>query len=335
MPPPETGGGPPVETLAGRAKRWSTSTMAWAIDASDRHLSVALGFRAAERNRRVAAAVLAGGFAYRLFFWLLALGLVAGGALGLVGSESTEDALGKGGVPGAVVSSVSEFAGDSATARWWLLALGLYLMLWSGYTGSKAATLVHALIWEEPPARLSRPFYASLAFSGVLVSLFAIVLGSWWLYDVSSLGGILGAVLLVLPLTAIWVLVSLRLPHGSADWKALVPGALVVGVGLQLLHVGTLWWIAPKLDKSSTLYGPLGAVATLLFWMYLAGRLVVTAPILNASLHEERRRKSGDLTIRAVDARALVGEAAAPAPTAAAEVAPDEPVTAEDIGEGR
>ena len=67
--------------------------MSWALLVSERHLSVALGFRAAERNRRVAAAVLAGGFAYRLFFWLLACGLVAGGVLGFLGGESTEDAL--------------------------------------------------------------------------------------------------------------------------------------------------------------------------------------------------------------------------------------------------
>ena len=68
-----------------------------------------------------------------------------------------------------------------------------------------------------------------------------------------------------------------------------------MAVGLQVLHAATLWFVVPKLDKSSSLYGPLGAVATLLFWMYMAGRLVVTAPILNASLHEERRRKAGDL----------------------------------------
>ena len=96
--------------------------MSWALSASERHLSIALGFRAAERNRRVAAAVLAGGFAYRLFFWLLAFGLVAGGVLGFLGGESTEEALDVAGIPGAVVASVGEFASDSGTARWWILS---------------------------------------------------------------------------------------------------------------------------------------------------------------------------------------------------------------------
>ena len=167
-------------------------------------------------------------------------------------------------------------------------------MLWSGYTGAKAASLVHALIWDEPPAKLTRPILSAIWFSGVLLSIYAIVLGTWWLYDTDALAAVVAVIVLVAPLTALWVVVSLRLPHGDADWKALLPGALLMAVGLQVLHAATLWFVVPKLDKSSSLYGPLGGVATLLFWMYMAGRLVVTAPILNASLNEERRRKRGE-----------------------------------------
>lgn len=282
-----------AETRAQRLRRWSASAMSWAVSASERHLSVALGFRAAERNRRVAAAVLAGGFAYRLFFWLLALSLVAGGVFGLLGGNSTEQALEKAGIPGAVISTVGRFASESGSGRWWLLGLGLYLMLWSGYTGAKAASLVHALIWDEPPAKLTRPILSSIWFSVVLLSIYLIVLGTWWLYDTAAPAAVVAVIVLVAPLTALWVLVSLRLPHGDADWKVLLPGAVLMAVGLQVLHAATLWFVVPRLDKSSSLYGPLGGVATLLFWMYMAGRLVVTAPILNASLHEERRGKSG------------------------------------------
>jgi len=315
-PPPEAGTEPRDETRAQQFARLSGSAMSWALSASERHLSVALGFRAAERNRRVAAAVLAGGFAYRLFFWLLAFGLVAGGVLGFLGGESTEEALDAAGIPGAVVASVGAFASDSGTARWWILAVGLYLMLWSGYTGAKAASLVHALIWDEPPAKLARPFYASLAFSGVLLTLYLTVLGSWWLYDTAALAAVGAAIVLVIPLTAFWVLVSLQLPHGEADWKALLPGALLMAVGLQVLHAATLWFIVPKLDNSTSLYGPLGSVATLLFWMYLAGRLVVTSPILNASLSEERRRKSRALAVPPADGDAADGDAANDEPRA-------------------
>jgi uncharacterized BrkB/YihY/UPF0761 family membrane protein len=123
------------------------------------------------------------------------------------------------------------------------------------------------------------------------------VLATWWLYDTIGYGALVAVVVLIVPLAAFWTYVSLLLPHGDAHWKALLPGAFLMATGLQLLHVLTLWLVAPKLDRSESLYGPLGAVATLLFWMYLAGRLVVTAPVLNVALHEERRRKRGDLSV--------------------------------------
>jgi hypothetical protein len=119
----------PEETLVQRGKRWGAASMAWAEGASKRHLSVAMSFRAAEQNRRVAAAVLAGGFAYRIVFWLLALGLVGGGVLGFLQGDSLETAFEEAGIPGAVVNSVGNFANDSGSARWWLILLGGYLVL--------------------------------------------------------------------------------------------------------------------------------------------------------------------------------------------------------------
>jgi uncharacterized BrkB/YihY/UPF0761 family membrane protein len=294
------GEAPPKETLVQRGKRWSKASMAWAVDASERHLSVAMGFRAAQQNRRVAAAVLAGGFAYRLFFWLLALGLVGGGVLGFFQEDSLEEALGKAGIPGAVIRSVGHFAADSGSARWWLIIVGVYLLLWSGYSGSKAARLVHALIWDEPPGKLARPFQASLAFSAVCLGLAGSIGLSWWLKEHVAAGAIAAVVALVVPLTALWLWVSNALPHRGVDWKDLLPGSVLVAVGFQILHVLTMWLAIPKLQSSTSTYGPLGVVAVLLFWGYLIGRLVVTAPILNASLYDERRRKRGDETVAAV-----------------------------------
>lgn len=276
------------ESLAQRARRLSAESMRWVEDASERHLSVAMALRAAEQNRRVAAAVLAGGFAYRLFFWLLAVGLVGGGALGFLQGQSVDDALDRAGVPGAVVQSVGSFARDSGSSRWWLLLLGGYLMLWSGYSGSKAARLVHALVWNEAPGKLARPLRASLVFSGVCFALSGTVVVSWWLKENLGWGAIGIVTVLFVLIAGMWLWVSLALPHRDAEWKALVPGAIVVAFGFQVLHVLTMWLAIPRLQASSSTYGPLGVIAVLLFWGYLVGRLIVSAPILNASLYDER-----------------------------------------------
>jgi uncharacterized BrkB/YihY/UPF0761 family membrane protein len=64
-----------------------------------------------------------------------------------------------------------------------------------------------------------------------------------------------------------------------------------VGVGFQVLHDLVLTFLVPKLEKSTSLYGGLGATTTVIFFIYLLATLVVTAPILNSSLSQELNRK--------------------------------------------
>ena len=265
-----------------------------ALARTARLVSLAVPFRAIERNRRVAASVLAGGIAYRLFLWLLPFGLILGGALGLMDAGSVEEAVAAGGVPAAVVDLIGDVARAAESDWWWLLGIGVPLLLWAGYTGAKAVQLIHSLIWDEPPLR-TKPLRASLAFTGVLCAVMAAVAFTFWVREESWHVDLLVAALTIAPLAAIWLWVSLRLPHGDAGWHALLPGALVVALGFQVLHALIVNFLVPKLEKATTLYGSLGAMTTLLFFMYFVGRLVVTAPVLNSSLHAEIRSQGEEV----------------------------------------
>ena len=145
-----------------------------ATDASERHIAVAVPVRAVERNKRVAASVLAGGVAYKLFLWLLPFGLIVGGALGLSNADSAEDAAAGGGIPGAISNAIGDAARSADSESWWLFAVGVPLLLWAGFTGAKAVQLVHALVWDEPPPK-TRPLLASLAFTGMTCAAIAVV----------------------------------------------------------------------------------------------------------------------------------------------------------------
>jgi uncharacterized BrkB/YihY/UPF0761 family membrane protein len=261
--------------------------------ATERHVALAVPVRAIERNRRVAASVLAGGFAYRLFLWLLPFGLVLGGGLGLMNADSTENAVERGGLPGAVTNAVGDAARSSSSNSWWLLAVGVPLLLWAGFTGAKAILLIHSLVWDEPPPK-PKPLTASLVFTGGVCAFLATVALTWWVRD--SWPGLLAPVLTFAPLAALWLFVSLHLPHRDAPWQALLPGALVVSIGFQVLHEAVGYLLVPKLEKSTSLYGSLGATTTLLFFMYMVGTLVVAAPVLNSSLHNELRRRDDATT---------------------------------------
>ena len=275
-----------------RARVKFTAAVASARSASTRHMSLAVPFRAAERNRRVAASVLAGGVAYRLFVWLLPFGLIVGGALGLMDAESTEEAIARGGLPAAVVDMIGDIARAAESDWWWLLGIGVPLLVWAGYSGAKALQLLHSLVWDEQPPR-TKPLKSSLAFTGVLCAFMAAAGLTWWLRDETSLERLFAAALVTAPLALIWLWASLHLPHRDAPWRALLPGAILVAIGFQVLHGLIVEFLAPKLEKSTTLYGSLGAMTTVLFFMYFAGRLVVTSPILNSSLHHELRQHGG------------------------------------------
>ncbi len=277
-----------IARVRGTAARAAEKTRRAAED----HASVAVPFRAMERNRGVAANVLAGGCAYRLFLWLLPFGLVVGGALGLADADSVEDAVASGGIAAAVVNMIGDIARAADTNSWWLLLVGVPLLLWEGYTGARALQLVHSLVWDEPPPRI-RPLSSSLAFSAGVCVFFAAVSLTWWLRDTAALSQLGVLVLMVVPLAGLWLLVSLRLPHGSATWTALLPGAFLVAIGFQVSHGLVIYTLAPQLESSMSLYGVLGVLATILFFMWLVGWIVVTAPILNSALYDELQGRHG------------------------------------------
>ena len=254
-------------------------------DPSELHVALAVPLRAVERNKRVAASVLAGGIAYKIALWFLPFGLIAGGALGLSDADSTEDAVEGGGIPSGVANAIGDTARSADSEAWWLLAAGVPLLLWAGHAGAKAVQLVHALVWDEPPPK-PRPLQGSLAFTGMACAAMAVIASTAWLGD-ERWQSLLAAALTVAPLAGLWLWASLHLPHGDADWRALVPGALLVAVGFSVLHEVVDTFLVSELEQSTELYGAVGAVTTVFFFIYCLGILVVSAPVLNSSLHHE------------------------------------------------
>jgi uncharacterized BrkB/YihY/UPF0761 family membrane protein len=282
--------GPPgrVERVRARADELSRRAQA----ARDHHASLDVSFRVAALDKRVAAAVLAGGLAYRFFFWLLPVGLILGGALGFADSTDVEQAAADSGVGETFVEAIGEAAQRSQSARWWLLLSGVVLLVWTGYMAVKALVLVHALVWDVPAPRVRHAVKASLVFSALAL----VILGSAglarWLRNETDVGGLAATLGAVGVPFAVWTLASLRLPHRGAGWMDVMPGALLLATGTQAFHLFVAYFLGPKLSHSSELYGGLGLAATALFFLYLLGRLVAGAAVLNVSLYERRNKPS-------------------------------------------
>ena len=232
--------------------------------------------------------VLAGGIAYRLFFWLLAMSLVFGGALGLVDTSDVESTLEDHGFGVWIAGAVGRFARSSDGNEWWLLLVGGWLVLWTGYTCTKALVLAHAAVWQLHPPRVARPLRASLMFTGFTVGFIAAVAGARWLREEDASTGLAATLLILAVPFAFWLAASHSLPNRASGWLELVPGAVVIAVGLQAMHLFTAYFLGPKLASATELYGVIGITTTLLFWFYLTGRLIISATTLNASFAEQR-----------------------------------------------
>jgi membrane protein len=253
---------------------------------------VAAVFDMAERDAEVGGGIIAGALAYRLFIWLLPLALVAVAGLGIAAdasSETPEEAAASLGFEGLVSSSIAN-AADSPN-RWYALLIGIPVLLWTTRSLLRALIGAHRLVWTDERARAPKPKLAASLRLLVLLLSFGVVSGAASAVRAWSTGpGVLATLFAFAGYAGLWLLVSLQLPHRSAGWVELVPGALVFGVGAEVLNVVAAYVITPwALAKQGT-YGALGIAAALLFGLFLISRLIVGAADVNATLWERRTR---------------------------------------------
>jgi membrane protein len=260
----------------------------------ERHQSVDAAFEAVERDSEVGGGILAGSLAYRLFIWLLPLALVCVAGLGLASdaaSETPDEAAETLGMEGLVSNSIADAANSSS--RWYALLIGIPVLFWATRSVLRVLIGAHRLVWLD--ARAAAPKATPVAALKLLVLMLsfgavatvASALRSW-----SSAPGLLATLVSLAAYSGVWLLISLQLPHRGADWKALIPGAVLYGVGTDVLNVVIAYVITPwALAKQGT-YGALGVAAALLVALFMISRLAVAAAVMNATLWERGLRSS-------------------------------------------
>jgi hypothetical protein len=239
----------------------------------------------------IAGGVLGGGLAYRIYFWALGMVLLLCGGLGFAsrsGAAVESDAKDVG-LGSAVAHTVSTAAQESGSARWWLLVTGVVLTLWFSYGVIRALRLVHAAAWQVVVPPLRNLPMAIVAVLTIPAAVFALIgLAGAARAHSSFQVGLVATLLAALGYAAVILFASMRLPSKDVPWKAFLPGAICLAIGIEALHVFTAYFLANKLAHASHLYGALGLASTALFYLYLIGRGVVWAAILNAVAWEVR-----------------------------------------------
>jgi uncharacterized BrkB/YihY/UPF0761 family membrane protein len=259
-----------------------------------RHASVEVCFSWIMRDKEIAGGVLGGGLAYRFFFWVLALTVLLAGGLGFA-SASGADVAGDSseiGVTDALATTVANAAEQSESGRWWLVLTGVVLFLWFSYGLLRALHLVHAAAWRVSPPRLRNlPRAVGFVVAAPIVVILATGAAGWVRTHAADPLGLFATLTIAVGFGAIWVWVSMYLPSENVPWTAFVPGAILLGLGIEALQVFTTYFLEEKLANASDLYGVLGLATTALFYLFLVGRGVVWAAELNAVVWDVRSRR--------------------------------------------
>jgi YihY family inner membrane protein len=167
------------------------------------------------------------------------------------------------------------------------LVFGLLVLLYGVLGSTQAAQHAMAQVWNVPA--VSRPGFfprlgRGLLFIGALGVGMAVtaLLSGLITVDNQSLVGRVAGFLLLIPLNIALYLATFRvLTPGRVSTRALVPGAVLGGVGYSiLLSVGTAL-VQHQLKHAQAVYGQFGLVLGLMAWLALVSQLTLYAAELN------------------------------------------------------
>jgi uncharacterized BrkB/YihY/UPF0761 family membrane protein len=296
--PPPAEPAPPRTGRATRATRWvrdEQRRVTRAVDGTRDRLErarpqswwVDVAFRAYEHDTVAGGAVIAGAVAFRVFLFIVPYVFVlvvgAGVAADAV-DQDPADLAREAGIGGLVAKAVGGAAKLSGFERVTALVVGLFALVFGARALVKVLRLSYGMVWSVRPSKAKKTVVPALT----LVALTAAALGAAATVGALRREGVVLAVIGFALSTAVpfgcWLFASWWLPRRATRWQDLVPGALLVAVGAQLLHIVTVLWIAHVLETKTNTYGAIGSALAILLWAYLLGRLIIGAAVIDATL---------------------------------------------------
>jgi len=252
------------------------------------------GFSTFERDVSSGGGVLAAALAFRLFIFMVPFVFVIVTAFPFLGDatdkspQETADAFGMAGLVARAIKSANDM---SFWSRLSLLVGGIFALVLASRSLVRVLRITHGLAWNARVPKLRRPTLAAIVLIG---SILGIVLFGAWTSKLEDEVGVLGLIPMLLAgvvFAAIWTFVQYHLPRADVPWTKLIPGSILVAVGVEVLQIVTVVWFTRYIENKSDTYGAIGAALAILLWAYFLGRIVVSGAMLNAALYEQEHKK--------------------------------------------
>lgn len=195
-----------------------------------------------------------------------------------------------------VIAQIGRIAETSNQSLGWGLAVSLFIALWSVSNLTQAMFAALNIAYEEPERRSLLRFYLSAftfailgILSGALMLLAIVYVPILFAYAGYSDTFELMVRVARWPLLALIVLILLALLYRygpcrrSAKWRWLTVGSVLATVLWLAASAGFSFYVS-HFANYDRIYGSLGAVVVLLFWLYLSFYIVLLGAEINAEL---------------------------------------------------
>jgi membrane protein len=248
---------------------------------------------AIERDARTGGGVLAAALAFRCFTFLIPFVFVIVTGMPFLGDATRaepRDLADTFGMSGLIAQAIGHAGDLSLWSRTWLLVVSGIALVFAARGLVRVLRITHGLAWNVPVPRLQRPFTAAGLLIGAMAAILAVGALTARVQDAFGLFGFIPFLAWGVLVVAIWTAVQARLPHADVPWTRLVPGSVLVAVGVQVLQFVTTYWFTRSIESQSETYGALGAALAILVWAYIVGRITVTGAMFNVALEEQRTR---------------------------------------------
>jgi membrane protein len=211
--------------------------------------------------------------------------LIVVGAVTPGGGKDVADGLTKRlNLSGGAANTLHQAVAQPASIRSSVTALGVFLLLVSALSFTRALQRLYLRAWRLPTLGV-----AANGWGLIWLAAFSV----YWILQpvvVGVFGGLLADVMTVALSAALWLFTPWILVGKRIPWRRLVPQAGLTAIGLGAVTVGALVYGPRAMTSTANQFGFIGVAFTLISLLFFASLVLVVAAAVGATLVEPAAR---------------------------------------------